>query len=192
MPILLLTADLLAQAAPAAPAPGSPAADPTPWVAYAVLAFGVAIALMIVEAFMPSGGVLGVLAGLCAIAGIVMFFRFDTTWGLVSMALTLIAAPFAIAGLLWVLPNTLFARMMTHESISERINDHPGASAEHASGVAVGDEGEAVSELRPVGACRLAGQRIDCIAQSGMIDKGTKVRVVHIEGGSVKVRAVEP
>ncbi|MEO0476219.1 MAG: NfeD family protein, partial [Planctomycetota bacterium] len=156
---------------------------------WAIIAFGVAITLLVLEAFLPSGGVLGVLAGICALAGIVMFFRFDTMWGMVSMAVALMATPFIIGAMLWVWPNTPIGRALTLDAEQERVNvDRRGDDSDGA--ITVGLEGEALTELRPVGACRLDGQRIDCISQAGVIEKGTKVRVVGVEGVSIKVKAV--
>lgn len=163
--------------------------DETQWMVWAILAFGVAIALLVLEGFLPSGGVLGVLAGICAIAGIVMFFRFDTMWGMVSMAVTLLASPFMIAGLLWIWPNTPIGRMLILDDEQARINQDTRGDDGNGQ-ITVGLEGEALTELRPVGACRLKGKRIDCIAQAGMIEKGTKVVVIGVEGVSIKVKPV--
>lgn len=173
--------------------PGSQSAqasgDDSQWMVWAIIAFGVALTLLILEAFLPSGGVLGVLAGICALGGIVMFFRFDTTWGMVSMAVALLATPFVIAAMLWVWPNTPIGRALTLEDEQQRVNTgDPGPGSEGA--IQVGLEGEALTDLRPVGACRLNGKRIDCTSNAGVIEKGTKVRVVGVEGVSVKVKAV--
>jgi|GEM_PF-272968 len=187
---LLLNSLMLAQSTQ--PAAQGAAGSQSEWMVYAIIAFGMAFALIVLEAFVPSGGVLGILAGVAAIVGIVLFFRFDTTWGMVSMGVTLAAVPFIIAGLIWVWPNTPIGRALTldenQESLVERDKQESGTQPD---AIAVGMEGEALTELRPVGTCRLNGKRTDCIAQSGLIKKGTKVRVVLVEGMSVKVRAIE-
>jgi membrane-bound serine protease (ClpP class) len=178
----------LAQSAPAtqnAQASG----DDTQLMVWAIIAFGVAITLLVLEAFLPSGGVLGVMAGLCALGGVILFFWFDTTWGMVSMAVALLATPFIIAAMLWVWPNTPIGRALTLEAEQERVNtDDRGREGDTA--ISVGVEGEALTDLRPVGACRLNGERIDCTSNAGVIEKGTKVRVVGVEGVSIKVKAV--
>lgn len=163
--------------------------DDTQWMVWAIIAFGIAITLLVLEAFLPSGGVLGLLAGLCALAGIVMFFRFDTTWGMVSMAVALFATPFIIGAMLWVWPNTPIGRALTLEDEQQLVNkDDRGLETDGS--ISVGLEGEALTDLRPVGACRLNGQRIDCMSHAGVIEKGTKVRVIGVEGVSIKVKAV--
>ena len=178
----------LAQAAPATQNAQS-SGDDTQLMVWAIIAFGVAITLLVLEAFLPSGGVLGVLAAICALGGVVLFFWFDTMWGMVSMAVSLLATPFIFAGMLWVWPNTPIGRALTLEEEQERVNtDERGLDGDGTIGVGV--EGEALTDLRPVGACRLNGQRIDCTSHAGVIEKGAKVRVVGVEGVSIKVKAV--
>ncbi|MGB0767614.1 MAG: NfeD family protein [Phycisphaeraceae bacterium] len=178
----------LAQAAPASQN-AQASGDDTQWMVFAIIAFGVAITLMVLEAFLPSGGVLGLLAGFCALAGVVMFFMFDDMWGMVSMAVSLLAAPFAVAAMLWVWPNTPIGRALTLDD-EQPVANQNGLPNEPEGGIAVGLEGEALTDLRPVGACRLDGRRIDCLSQSGVIERGTPVRVIGVEGSRIRVRAV--
>lgn len=171
--------------------PAAQAGGDTQWMVYAIIALGMALALIVLEAFVPSGGVLGILAGICAIAGVVMFFRFDTTWGMVSMAVTLLAMPFIVAGMLWVWPNTPIGRALTLDDEQQTQNSPSAIEVlDQSADIVVGTEGKALTELRPVGACRLNGKRIDCMSQAGVIGTGTKVRVVFMDGMTIKVKAV--
>jgi membrane-bound serine protease (ClpP class) len=54
----------------------------------------------------------------------------------------------------------------------------------------VGAAGVAVSDLRPVGICRINDLRLECLAEGGVIDAGRRVKVVSVLGNEVKVRAV--
>lgn len=155
---------------------------------WAVVAFGLAFLLLVIEAFMPSGGIIGALAGVCAIVGIVLFFRFDTTWGLASMAITLLSVPFLIAGLIWVWPNTIVGRALTLKD--EQKPAHAGDTSGDEAAIAVGLEGTAETDLRPVGACRLNGRRVDCFAVAGVIQAGTPVRVWAVQGDTIKVKPI--
>ena len=125
------------------------------------------------------------MAGVCAVVGIVCFFRIDTIWGLISLAVTLIATPFLLMGLVWVWPNTIVGRWLTLDDAEETKIPQP---AEPMATVAVGEEGTTLTDLRPVGACRLAGKRLDCIANAGVIPAGTAVRVIAVEGNTIKVK----
>src|SRR5690606_31294439 len=71
------------------------ALDPLGW-AVILLAFG--CGLLVLEIFIPSGGIIGFLAALTLIASMVMAFRRDLTTGLSFTAITLFAVP-AVVGL---------------------------------------------------------------------------------------------
>ena len=54
----------------------------------------------------------------------------------------------------------------------------------------VGAEGEVVTPLRPVGVVRIADQRYDALAETGIIEAGQRVRVTAVQDHQIKVRAV--
>ena len=53
---------------------------------------------------------------------------------------------------------------------------------------AVGDEGRVESELHPVGVVNVGGRRLDCRAEHGVIEPGTRVKVIAIDGIEITVR----
>ncbi len=53
---------------------------------------------------------------------------------------------------------------------------------------AVGDEGLAVTTLRPAGRARIADQTVDVVALGDFIEDGEKVRIHQISGNRVVVR----
>ncbi|MHC4703499.1 MAG: NfeD family protein, partial [Planctomycetota bacterium] len=55
----------------------------------------------------------------------------------------------------------------------------------------LGAVGVVLTPLRPVGMCDLSGQRIECVAESGYVDKGKKVRVIDVESTQVTVRIID-
>ncbi|RMH11721.1 MAG: hypothetical protein D6698_16045 [Gammaproteobacteria bacterium] len=187
---------LLAQAA------GSPTAQTgtSEHVIWAVVLLGMAVALFLAELFVPSGGIIGVLSALCLIGGIVMLFWIDTTVGLIGSIVTLIALPFAFAAALWIWPNTLIGRalMLGESDATETENDTLNGqsssalrTSQHVQAVAVGVEGKALTELRPVGICLLDGKRYECLSIAGIIDPGTPVKVVAADGMQIKVKPLE-
>jgi len=157
---------------------------------WAIVAFGTAFVLLGAEAFVPSGGILGFAALISAIIGIVLFFWFDTMWGMAATALTLIAFPFVVTGLLWIAPNTFVGRMLTLDAQQEPATLAAGGAGDLGE-IAVGLRGVAESDLRPVGACRLAGARHDCISEFGTILAGSDVEVTIIDGTTIRVRSIE-
>ena len=55
----------------------------------------------------------------------------------------------------------------------------------------LGAEGIVLTPLRPVGMCDFSGQRLECVAESGYVDKGKKVKVIDVESTQLTVRIIE-
>ncbi|MHC4890409.1 MAG: NfeD family protein, partial [Planctomycetota bacterium] len=55
----------------------------------------------------------------------------------------------------------------------------------------LGAEGLVVTPLRPVGMCDFSGQRVECVAESGYVDKDKKVKVINVESTQLTVRVIE-
>lgn len=169
---------------------------------WAILLLGAAILLVFLELFVPSGGLIGVLAGLAALGSIIAFFRYDRTWGLVATGMYLLLGPMAVIyGFKWWINSPMGRRMILggDESIDPLDPDTPAPmSAEHARQERaaqlrqlIGARGVAVTLLRPVGTVKIEGQRLDAMAESGIIEPGTPVVVTDVYDNQVKVRAAE-
>ena len=80
-------------------------------------------------------------------------------------------------------PNTAAGKKMilAHEQTGQR------AGATHAPEL-VGAEGTALTVLRPAGMGVFAGKRLDVIAESGMIEPNSAIKVVAIDGSRIVVR----
>lgn len=172
-----------------AAAANPPQAGPNPYVVWGLILLGVAVLLFFLEIFVPSGGVIGVCAVLAGVAGIVLFFHVDTTLGLIGAIIALIAAPFFFAFAIKLWPHTPIGRLLIlKDPQSPEGRSGPTAQAGPAESSLVGRVGKALSDLRPVGTCVIDGKRLDCLSEHGVINAGTRVRVVSAEGMQIKVR----
>jgi membrane-bound serine protease (ClpP class) len=54
----------------------------------------------------------------------------------------------------------------------------------------VGQEGVVVTDLRPVGVIRIGQEKVDALSETRLVRAGERVRVVSVEGGTLKVRPV--
>jgi membrane-bound ClpP family serine protease len=52
----------------------------------------------------------------------------------------------------------------------------------------IGREGVAQTVLRPAGAALIDGQRLDVLAESGMIESGTPIKIVSVHGNQLVVK----
>ena len=55
----------------------------------------------------------------------------------------------------------------------------------------LGQRGLVLTPLRPVGMCDFSGQRVECVAESGYVDKDEVVNVIRVEGTQLTVRIVK-
>lgn len=184
---------LLAQGAAA-----SAAAENDQLLVWGFLLLGAAAVLLFLELFVPSGGLIGILAGVAAVGSIVAFFKYDTTWGLVATLSYLILGPIiAVFGFKMWLNSPIGRGMILGGNEPGAIDEEDAPAAEHARQARaaqlrqlIGAQGVAVSYLRPVGTVKINGQRIDAMAESGVIEPGTPVVVADVYDNQVKVRAM--
>ena len=147
------------------------------FVAVVFIAGGLGLGFL--ELFVPSGGILGVLAFLCCTFGVYGLFRQDHPWiATFSVAAIVIIGFF---GLRYGLRRISFkGTLETSSSVDEDIVE------------LVGKEGVACSELRPAGVAQIDGRRIDVVSAGAYIAAGTPVRVVDNSGNRVVVREIRP
>ncbi len=152
----------------------------------------ISILLIVVEAFIPSGGIIGTVAILVAIAGVVALFRYDVRWGFAGVLSVLVLGPTTFFFALSLLPSTPFGRRLigeaTEEQVAEQMEQERRIVEQYE--VLVGQEGVAVTDLRPVGQVRIDAQRYEALAEGALIDAGARVRVVSARPNQIKVRAV--
>lgn len=152
----------------------------------------VAILLIAVEAFIPSGGAIGAVALVVAVVGIVVLYRYDTGWGVAGTLVTLVLGPMAFFFAISLLPSTPFGRRLigepSDEEVARRAESERAFRARYDA--MVGLEGIALTDLRPVGEAKFGGQRYEVLAEGGLIGVGTRVRITRAEPNMIKVRAV--
>ncbi|MDF1869851.1 MAG: NfeD family protein [Phycisphaerales bacterium] len=146
--------------------------------------------LLVVEAFIPSGGVIGLVATAVAIVGIVLLFKHDTTWGAIGLLTTLILGPMLFFWVLKLLPNTPFGKHMFGDSGEEIAakRDSQSSRWREERNALLDQTGKAVTDLHPVGIVLINNTRHDAIAKGQGIDKDSNIRVVSVDGMQIEVR----
>jgi membrane-bound ClpP family serine protease len=151
------------------------------------------VLLMVAEVFIPSGGILAILAGVTSLVGVVILFYEDTTWGLIGVLGVLVLGPVGISFALKVWPNTpIGRRMLLGDLTEEEIALQKLAEKEERDRwrALVGAEGIVMTPLRPVGVVRIGDVRYDALAETGLIESGARVRVTAVQDNQIKVRAI--
>ena len=120
-----------------------------------VILIAIAMIVFFIEIFIPSGGLLAVGASIALVAGVVMLFYADPTYGLFGVIFALIAIPFLLVVGLKIMPNTLIARMLTLKD-APLADKQAEAAAQHEL---LDTTGKALTDLRPVGTCLINAKR---------------------------------
>jgi membrane-bound ClpP family serine protease len=146
-------------------------------------------ALFIAEVFIPSGGVISVLALVCFIGGVAIFFHHSVGAGIIGIVVAVVMIP-----TVWVIaykrfPQSRFGKSIMLAASGKRQGDAVRDSEQ--LGKLLGAEGTVLTPLRPVGMAEFGGQRLECVAESGYVEKDKKVKVIHVEGTQLTVRVAE-
>jgi len=153
---------------------------------------GLSLLLIVLEAFVPSGGILGIGSLISAIAGIVYLFKYETLWGAIGFLGVAILGPMVFVFSVKMLPSTPLGRMMLGRSGEEIAQDRyestkaQRSEREHLLGL----EGNSATDMRPSGVVEIEGERHDAIAKGGIIDRGSRVKVTKVDGLTIEVRAL--
>lgn len=156
-------------------------------LAWALVLQIVGIVLLVAEIFLPSHGVLTVLALGSLGGGIYAGFQYGTTVGYALLVASMLLVPIFAVMAIRIWPSTFIGRRIAPPNREVRTDD----SLMHADGQMrglLGQTGVTVTPLRPVGACEFAGRRVECLAESGMIDRDTRVVAIDVQGQSLVVR----
>ena len=160
-----------------------------------VILLGVGLLALVIEIFvLPGFGATGVI-GLVALAAAVMLAMIGTspTAADITQALLVLGASLAITaavayGWLRHLPNSgrfagLFLRGGAHQA--------DGYIAAIPRSDLVGQDGVAVTDLRPAGTAQIGHERVDVVTEGEYVQQGRTVRVVRSEGYRHVVRGLQ-
>jgi len=153
-----------------------------------VLAVAVGYILLLVEVLTPSFGLLTVLAILCFGVAVWLCFRISTVAGIVMIGALVVTIPLYYWVLFRYVARTAFARKLFLDP--GKNTPGQGAPALDSYRQCIGKQGVSLTQLRPAGAIRIDGRRLDAVAESGLIEKGKNVKVLRVTGSSLVVKEV--
>ena len=157
--------------------------DPLTW---AILLMLLGCGLVMLEVFIPSGGILGFFSAIAIIASLVVAFRRDITTGLSFTLLTLVAVPATIGIALKYWPYTPMGKAFLGE-----LKSNEELKPEDTRRDLVGKVGVAKSKMLPSGSVQIDGKYIDAISQGAAIDMGQAVVVIEVRANRVVVRPAD-
>lgn len=155
------------------------------WIAALLM---VGLAMMVLEVFVPSGGVLGFLSVAALIAAVATaFVEQGPGLGMAVLAVACVAVPLALGFAFRLFPETpLGRRVLPQPPRSDDVV--PDAGRRQMLRSMVGRSGSATSDLLPWGTVVIDGVSHDAVSESGPIACGAAVEVVGVQAAAIVVR----
>jgi len=157
-------------------------------IVWAILLMVIGLALVVLEIFIPSGGILGFLAVVSVVGSIFMAFSgAGTTIGFAFVAIAMVGLPTAVVLALKWLPETPIGRRLL---LGVPTDDDvlPEDDPRHRLQKLVGRQGTAKTDMRPGGNVIVAGETYEAVSESGPIDLDQAIEVVLVRNNRLVVR----
>jgi len=142
-----------------------------------IILFAAGVLLVAVEILVP-GAILGILGGLCLLGGVIAaFVQLGSLGGAIATGVALAIGALTIYLEFVILPKSRLAKKFSMtETVSSRSQPELADRA-----TVVGREVVAVTTLAPSGYVELDGRRYEAFCQAGLVDAGTRLRVVEVD-----------
>ena len=152
---------------------------------WSIIFMGLGLLIVMLELFIPSAGILTVLAGACFIASIVAGFFSSLTAGLVMLLLIVILLPLLLMAMIKVWPKTPIGRRI----LIEPSGSPDAVVPEWEPGIheLVGQLGTARTKMLPSGIVLINGKKYDALSDGLPIDEGQPIRVVAVKNNRIIV-----
>lgn len=162
---------------------------PLAWVTALVV---VGLAAIVLEVFVPSGGVLGFLSVVALVSGVGLAFIEQGPWfGMAVLAVVCMAVPSVLAAALRIFPETpLGRRVLPPPPSADEVV--PDADRRAVLRSLVGRRGIATTELVPWGVVVIDDASHQAVSEGGPIASAAVVEVVGVQAGAVVVRTAAP
>ncbi len=154
--------------------------DPLVW---SILLMLVGCVVLLLEVFIPSGGILAVISAAAFVGSILIAFQRGPATGFSFVLSTVVAVPLVLVLAFHYWPKTKIGKAFLGELPRDEdvLPDDPHRAL-------VGRVGVARSKMLPSGAVEIDGQMVDAISQGRAIEPGQYVVVTEVRANRVVVR----
>ncbi len=152
------------------------------------LCLAVGLILLLAEAFLPSGGLIGLLA--IGFLGVSLYLAFTTTqYGAVFLVVTGLLLPLTLMLAVYLWPKMPMSRFffLPPPQPEDVLPDNHSQMLDHL----VGQFGRTLTPLRPSGLVDFEGRRLEGVSEEGLIPAGTLVRAIQVRAGRLIVREAD-
>lgn len=160
------------------------------------LVFNICLALLgfgaiILEFFVPSAGIIGIVGTGCVITGIVFTY---TNYGLMAGTIFLVACavigPFILFSYFKIFPKSFMGKRLILNNKMDKEKGFVSGESENYKNL-LNSEGVTETKLRPIGKAIIGDKSYNVTTLGEFIDKNTKIKVIQIEGNRIVVTSEE-
>ncbi|MBP87791.1 MAG: hypothetical protein CMJ64_13890 [Planctomycetaceae bacterium] len=159
--------------------------DPMLWSIFLLIA---ALALIVFELFVPSGGVLSFLAAAAAVASIVVAFTASPRQGMIMLVVTTILVPIVLGSAIRWWPHTPIGQLILIRRPENPDDVLPDTDEYRGLKPLVGKLGKAKTKMLPSGSVTIDGRTYDAVSEGMAIETGQAIRVVDVRTNRIVVR----
>lgn len=145
---------------------------------------------LLLEFFLPTSGVLSLLAAIAILAAIILAFVEGSTFGLMLLATTAIVLPILFAAAIKFWPHTPIGRLILiprpkgEDVLPEPIRDH-------RLELLVGRHGVAKCKMLPGGTVHVEGKNYDAVSTGMPIESDEYIEVIAVRNNRLVVRSIQ-
>jgi membrane-bound ClpP family serine protease len=159
-------------------------------LAWAVVLMALGLVIVIVEMFLPSGGVLAVISAASIVASIVMAFKHSSEAGLGFMTLAVLGTPLLLVLGFKFWPRTPLGRRILLD-VPTGDDVLPDVELRRQLKELVGRIGTAKTLMLPSGPVVIGNVTYDALSEGTAVQAGERVKVVEIRGTRIVVRPTD-
>ena len=156
------------------------------YLAWALILLLVGLALVVMETFIPSAGLLAILAAVSLLAAVVVAFLSGPGTGLAFTVGIAVLLPVVVVMAIRIWPHTPLGRRLLLRAPQPQ-DVIPEELPSERFKVLVGTVARAKTKMLPAGAIVIDGRTIDAVSQGMPIEQGQLVRIVEARGNRVVV-----
>ena len=162
--------------------------DPMLW---SIALLIVALALVVFELFVPSGGVISVLAAAAAIGSVIIAFTAGPQQGLIMLIVTAVLVPLVLGVAIRWWPHTPIGRLILITRPEHPDDVLPDSEQYRGLRSLIGTVGKAKSKMLPSGAVLIGRRTYDAVAEGMPVEAGQAVKVVDVRTNRIVVRPTD-
>ena len=154
---------------------------------WSILLLVAALGLIALEIFIPSGGVLGILAALALIASLAVAFTGGAMTGTAMLIVTIVVVPTVLAVAVRWWPDTPIGRLIVLQTPDSEDDVLPDTPEYRSLNALVGKRGVAKTKMLPSGVIVIDDETHDAVADGMAVERGQPVRVTAVRANRIVV-----